>query len=349
MHDIRPTDTIDLWSSEQIITCHDDDTGLRAIVVIDDTTLGPGFGGVRLAEYATTQAALLEAQRLAATMTRKHALAELPYGGAKSVVMLNGSAPAGSRRERLFAKFGEFLARSPRLYIPGVDMGTTQADMATISEQGIRVYSAQRSPAPWTARGVHIALRAGAKHALGTDDLAGLRIAIQGAGTVGAALARLVAADGARVLIGDIVVERAAQVAESVDGLVIDAADAPYARCDIFAPCAVARVLTDGAVDRMQCRLVTGSANDILDSPDVADRMAAAGITVVPDYVANAGGVIHEHARAMGWDEERLAEDIDRIGQRVTGILTTAVETGHAPATVAELLAAEHLAAARDI
>ncbi len=349
MHDIRPTDAIDLWSSEQVITFYDDDTDLRAIVVIDDTTLGPGFGGVRLAEYADTRAAVLEAQRLAATMTRKHALAELPYGGAQAIVLISGSAPAGRNRERLFAKFGEFLARSPQLYIPGVDMGTTQADMTTIGEQGVQVYCARRSPAEWTARGVHIALRTGAKHALGTDDLAGVRIAIQGAGSVGAALARLVAADGAKVLVGDIVVERAVRLAESVDGLVIDAADAPYARGDIFAPCSVARVLDDQAVDRMQCRLVAGAANDIFDSPGIADRMAAAGITVVPDFVANAGGVIHEHACAMGWDEERLLEDIDRIGRRVAGILTTAAESGQAPAVVAERLAAERLAAARDI
>lgn len=339
---------LDPWSSEQIITCHDAATGLRAVIAIDDTTLGPGFGGVRLAEYPTSQAAILEAQRLAAAMTRKHALAELPYGGAKSVIMLDGTTPQGSDRERLFRAFGEFIARSPKLYIPGVDMGTTLADMTTIGEQGVTVYCAHHEPSPWTARGVYAALRAGAAHALGTDDLTGVRISIQGAGSVGAALARLVTADGAKVLISDIDSARAARLAESLDGLAIDPGDAAFARCDIFAPCAVARVLTDDAVDRLQCRLVAGAANDVLDSPEVGDRLHAAGVTVVPDYVANAGGVIHEHARAMGWDEDRLAEDVDRIGERVTALLQTAAAAGEAPGRVAERLTAERLAAARD-
>ncbi|MDO5711259.1 MAG: Glu/Leu/Phe/Val dehydrogenase dimerization domain-containing protein [Micrococcales bacterium] len=349
MHDIRPQEVVDPWSSEQIITCHDKNTGLRAVVAIDDTTLGPGFGGVRLGEYPTAQAAIVEAQRLAAAMTLKHALAELPYGGAKSVIMLDGSAPTGAARERLFAAFGQFLARSPELYIPGVDMGTTLADMVTISDQGVTVYCAEHEPSPWTARGVHAALRAGAAHTLGTDDLAGVRISIQGAGSVGAALARLVAADGARVLISDIDSDRADRVAESVDGLAIDPGDAPFARCDIFAPCAIARVVTADSVDRLQCRLIIGAANDALDSPAVADLLHVAGITVVPDYVANAGGAIHEHARAMGWDEERLAEDVDRIGERVTRLLQSAQSSNEPPATVAGRLAAERLAAAGDV
>ena len=348
MHDIRPAE-LDPWTSEQIITCHDKATGLRAVIAINDTTLGPGFGGVRLAEYPSAQAAIVEAQRLAAAMTRKHALAELPYGGAKSVILLDGSIPEGAARERLFAAFGEFIARSPELYIPGVDMGTTLADMSTIGEQGVTVYCAQHSPGPWTARGVYAALRAGAAHTLGTDDLSGVRISIQGAGSVGAELARLVAADGARVLISDIDSARASRLAESLDGLAIDPDDAPFARCDIFAPCAVARVLTDDAVDRLQCRLVAGAANDVLDSAEVGDRLHEAGITVVPDYVANAGGVIHEHARAMGWDEERLAEDVDRIGERVTHLLRDAQESDEAPGRVAERLTAERLAAAKDI
>lgn len=152
----------DPWASEQTITCRDDRTGLRAIIAIDDTTLGPGFGGVRYRAYPSTTAAAGEAQRLAAAMTLKHALAELPYGGAKSVVMLDGAAPAPGSPERraLFARFGEMIARTAGTYIPGVDMGTLLEDMQTIRDEGgARAFCDEVSPSPFTARGVHAAMR----------------------------------------------------------------------------------------------------------------------------------------------------------------------------------------------
>ncbi len=342
VHPINP------WRSEQVITCRDNATGLRAVIVIDDTTLGPGFGGVRLGHYPDAYSAVTEAQRLAQAMTLKHALAELPYGGAKAVLVQEDALGPGER-ERLFARFADFVQRLSGSYIPGVDMGTSPADLAVMRAQGAHVYGADADPYPWTARGVYQALLAGARHTFGTDDVAGMRIAVQGVGGVGGPLARLLAEDGARVLVGDIDDAKAQRLADRIGGLVIDPDDAPYARCDIFAPCAVARVLRTDAAARLQCRLVVGSANDIFEDAATPDAVHAAGVSVVPDYVANAGAVIHEHAQAMGWDADRLAEDVDAIGARVTGILAEAAAADEAPARVAARRAHQRIEGARDL
>lgn len=341
------SEAFDPWTSEQVITCRDEESGLRAVVAIDDSTLGPGFGGVRFRPYASTEAAVAEAQRLGRAMTYKHALAELPYGGAKSVVIEDSSGVTGPERTRLFERFGEFLARLGGSYIPGVDMGTSLADMATIRAQGAKVYCADHDPSPWTARGAYAALRAGATHALRTDSLDGVRVSVQGVGHVGGVLAVLAARDGADVVVSDVDTDRANAVAETIGGRVVDPADAPFVACDVFAPCAVARVVTAAAVPRLRCRVVAGAANDTLDSPEVARDLLAAGVTFVPDFVANAGGVIHEHARACDWDEDRLAGDVDRIGPRVERILAAADEEGIPPVEAALRMAHERLAAAR--
>ena len=147
-----PVEHIDPWRSEQLLTYRDAATGLRAVIAFDDLTLGPGFGGVRWKAYPTTEAAVREAQRLAAAMTMKHALAELPYGGAKSVVLHDGRERDEAQRRALFAAFGDVVAATGGRYIPGVDMGTTLADMEVIRSRGAKVYCADVDPAPWTAR-----------------------------------------------------------------------------------------------------------------------------------------------------------------------------------------------------
>lgn len=312
-----PVEHIDPWRSEQLLTYRDAATGLRAVIAFDDLTLGPGFGGVRWKAYPTTEAAVREAQRLAAAMTMKHALAELPYGGAKSVVLHDGRERDEAQRRALFAAFGDVVAATGGRYIPGVDMGTTLADMEVIRSRGAKVYCADVDPAPWTARGVYAAMRAGVRHVFGADSVAGLTVAVQGAGSVGGALARMIAADGGRVLIADVDADRARSVAEECGGDTVAPGAVLSADCDVFAPSAVARVITREAVRSLRCRLVAGAANDTLDEPGCEAALTMAGIAYVPDFVANAGGVIHEHARAVGWSERELEQAVDAIGPRV--------------------------------
>lgn len=315
------------WSSEQVITCHDERTGLRAIIAIDDTTLGPGFGGVRYRAYPSTTAAAREAQRLAAAMTLKHALAELPYGGAKSVVMLDGEAPAPGSPERraLFARFGEMIARTAGTYVPGVDMGTLLDDMQTIRDAGgARAFCDEVSPSPFTARGVHSAMRAAAVHHHGEGGLSGASVVVQGVGSVGAEVARLAHADGAKVTVADVDTARAEALARELGGTTVDAQEAPFHPADVFSPCAVARVVTHENIARIPARIIAGAANDTLDEPGCAEALRRAGITFVPDFVANAGGVVQVHGGVVGWSADETLAAVDRIGERVGELLTTA-------------------------
>lgn len=313
------------WESEQIITCRDDTVGLRAVIAIDNTTLGPGFGGVRFRPYPSTQAAAQEAQRLAAAMTLKHALAELPYGGAKSVIIADPDRilDADGRRA-LMARYGDFVARTAGTYIPGVDMGTTPDDMQLIRDLGgARAFCDEVDPGPYTARGVYAAMRAGVRHAL-ERDMSGVRVVVQGTGHVGSALASFAAGDGAEVTVCDVDATRAEQVAAQIGGRVGDPTEAPYADCDVFAPCAVARVVTAAGVDRIRAKVIAGAANDTLDTPEVADLLQSSGITFVPDFVANAGGVIQVHAGQVGWAADQLDAKLEAIGDRVESILSEA-------------------------
>ena len=335
----------DLFATEQVITCRDDRVGLRAVIAIDDTTLGPGFGGVRWRTYESDAAAVSEAQRLARAMTYKHALAELPYGGAKSVIMATGPIPAEGTPERLalMQRYGEFIARTAGTYIPGVDMGTLVSDMQIIREHGAKAYCADVDPGAYTATGVYAAMRAGVRHALGSD-LQGVRVVVQGAGHVGANLARYAAADGAEVLVADVDEDRARAVAQEVGGQVTDARTAAEAECDVFAPCAIARVVTTDNVPRIRAKVIAGAANDTLDSPTVAEALRRQGITYVPDFIANAGGVLQVHAGEAGWGEEELDAALQKIGDRITSVLEDADGRGITPVDAALARADRRLA-----
>jgi leucine dehydrogenase len=334
----------ELFATEQLVLCRDDALGLRAVIAIDDTTLGPGLGGVRFRAYAGEAAGVVECQRLAAAMTLKNAVAELPYGGAKSVILNRGPV---RDRAALMRRFGEFVARTAGAYLPGVDMGTSCSDLALMAEGGADVSCSEEDPSPWTALGVAAAIRAAVEHVDGRSGIDGVRVLIQGAGHVGGTLARDLAGDGARIILADVDRERAEALAAELGGTTV-APDAVLSTpCDVFAPCAVARVAAPDTVGRLACRIIAGAANDTLSQRGVADSLQARGIVYVPDFVANAGGVIHIHALRAGWDEARLGAAVEAIGGRVAELLQTAGATGEMPLTVAEQRAAQILAAAR--
>ena len=339
--------TSQLFSGEQLILCHDDSVGLRAAIAIDDTRLGPAVGGVRLRSYPNESAALTEVHRLARTMTLKNAVAELPYGGAKSVIIQDGrTPPSGLERTELMRRFGEFVARTAGTYIPGVDMGTTVEDLAIIGASGAPVSCSRLDPSPWTAVGVASAIRAAVTTVDNRADLEGVRILIQGVGHVGAALAHDLAFNGASVIVTDIDDTRAAELADKVGGTSVAAERALEVSCDVFAPCAVARVVSRATLGRLSCRIIVGAANDILADRSLAASLASRGITYVPDFVSNAGGVVHIYAVANSWDSETLTTTLGRIGDRVTEILEEAELVAATPLAVAERRAERALAAA---
>ena len=332
-----------LWGHEQVVFCSDPDLGLRAVIVIDSTARGPGLGGVRLRPYDTASDAVRECRRLAAAMTLKNAFAELPFGGAKSVIL---DAPGGfPDRTTAMRRFGEFVAATGERYLPGVDMGTSVDDLAAMGAAGATVSCSAVDPSAWTARGVHAAIRAAVEHVDGAG-LEGQRVLIQGAGHVGAPLAELLVSDGAIVLVADIDHQRADALADHVGGWAIDPDVALRTPCDVLAPCAAARVINIETVPELRCRIIAGAANDTLDSGATARSLASRGITYIPDFVANAGGVIQIQAMRAEWSDAQLGSEVDRIGDRVASVLGAAAETGATPLEVAEERAAELATAA---
>ena len=336
---------IDYWKSEQLVLCHDDGVGLRAVIAINDTTLGPGLGGVRCVRYPSDSAAITEAQRLGAAMTLKNAFAGLPYGGAKSVIEAPGPEVD---REALMRRFGEFVIRTGGAYIPGVDMGTSVADLQLMADAGAEVSCNQEDPSPWTAVGVAAAVRAAIEHVDQREGIDGARVLIQGAGHVGAALARDLAADGAQIILADINAARAAMVAAEVGGRAIAADEVLTTPCDVLSPCSVAKVITPQTVPALACRMLVGAANDTLSDESCAELLASRGITYVPDFISNAGGVIHIHSLRAGHDEQRLRADVLRIGSRTREVLESASGTAQTPLAVATERVRRILADARD-
>ena len=336
--------SFDFWHSEQLVLCRDNELGLRAVIAINDTTLGPGLGGVRCVRYPTDAAAITEAQRLAAAMTLKNAFAGLPFGGAKSVI----EAPdPGVDRHALMQRFGEFVIRTGGAYLPGVDMGTGVSDLQAMAEVGADVSCNHEDPSPWTALGVAAAVRAAIEHVDRREGIDGSRVLIQGAGHVGAALARDLAADGAHILVADIDGARATAIASEVGGTAVAADAVIDTECDVFAPCSVAKVITPETAQRLHCRIVAGAANDTLEDDGCAELLARRSITYVPDFVSNAGGVIHIDALRAHHSEERLRSDVLRIGARTREVLEAASDTGRSPLQIAEARVARILTDAR--
>ncbi len=326
--------------------CRDPSVGLRAVIAVDDTTLGPALGGVRWKAYASEADAATEAGRLAAAMTLKNAAAGLPYGGGKSVILKEDE---DVDRRAVLEAFGRCVAELDGAYIPGVDMGTTIEDLAVVGTVAPDVACSTEDPSPWTALGTWAAIRSAVAHADGADDLHGVSVAVQGAGHVGASLAGLLARDGASVLVADVDDARARDVASAIGGRAVDAGEILFTACDVLAPCAVARVISEETLDAAALpdrrRRGERPAGRARASPV---RSPSRGISYVPDFIANAGGVIHIHALRAGWGEGQLRSEVMRIGERVSELLAAADATGETPLHEAEMLARRRIERAHD-
>jgi leucine dehydrogenase len=329
-------------STEQVTLCFDRVSGLRAIIAIDDSTLGPGLGGVRWLPYPDETSARREACRLARVMTLKNACADLPYGGAKSVLLKDDRVDSDDQvRKAQLRAFGLFVDRLGGAYLPGVDMGTSVEDLSVIGGVAHDVSCDREDPSPCTALGVFAGIRAALSCA--GQDLPGSHVVIQGAGHVGADLARRLAGARCRVSVADVDGTRAASVAREVGGSLVDPQAVLTTSCDVLAPCATARVITRSNVGALRCRIVAGGANDVLATRDLAGALATRGILYAPDFVINAGGVIQIHALRSDWGPDKLGESLLAIGDRVAAIVTEARRSGRTPVAVAEEVASHRL------
>jgi leucine dehydrogenase len=331
---------------EHVAFHHDADSGLKAIIAVHDTTLGPALGGCRMWDYADDDAALTDVLRLSRGMTYKNALADLPWGGGKSVILGNARTDKTPAMMRAMGRFVESLAG---IYIVAEDVGTNPDDMVEVARHTAHVRGVRGigyDPSPATAFGVFKGIEASVKARLGATDLRGVRVAVQGLGHVGFDLAAQLHGAGAILTVTDI--DKAAlDRAESELGATVVGLDDIYtADVDVYAPCALGATINDDTVPDLKASVVAGSANNQLAEDRHGDRLAERGILYAPDYVINAGGVIHIFHEGPDYDREAAFAHVGRIGETLTRIFARAKRDGITPAAAADQLALEKLSPA---
>ncbi|MEW6154074.1 MAG: Glu/Leu/Phe/Val dehydrogenase dimerization domain-containing protein [Actinomycetota bacterium] len=329
---------------EQVVFCQDRATGLRAIVAVHSTRLGPSLGGTRFYPYPSEDAALEDVLRLAKGMTYKAAVAGLDLGGGKAVII---GDPAVDKTEGLLRAYGRFVGSLGGRYITAEDVGTTQADMDLVRRETAWVSGSSvelggsGDPSVATALGVLHAMKATARHLWHDTALTGRHVVVSGVGKVGSGLVRLLVEERAKVTVAD-VNDRA--VARMVERFGVEATDVPDAHtmaCDIFAPCALGGLLDAVTIPRLRCAAVVGSANNQLAEPAGAKLLAEAGVLYGPDYVVNAGGLINiaEELSPRGYHPERALKAVTRVFDTTALVLRTAEAEGVTTVDAADRLA----------
>ncbi len=329
---------------EQVIYCHDEVSGLRAIIAIHDTTLGPALGGTRMYPYASDEAALIDVLRLSRGMTYKSAAAGLNLGGGKAVIIAD---PKRDKSEQLFRAYGRFVQGLVGRYITAEDVGTTVRDMEWVRHEtdfvtGIsRALGGSGDPSPMTALGVYEGMKSAVRFRHGTDSLSDMRVSVQGVGAVGRHLVSHLVEDGAHVVVCDIDEDNLARVVAAHPGVVVVAPDAVYdAEVDVYAPCAMGATLNPKTIARLKATVVAGSANNQLDDDDRDGRaLAEREILYAPDYVINAGGLINVANELEGYNRDRAAQQVASIGHIIADIFRIAADEGKLPHEAADALA----------
>ncbi len=323
---------------EQIQILQDPGSGLMAI---HDTRLGPAFGGIRRWVYESPAQALADAQRLASNMTLKCAIAGIPGGGGKSVIMQH----PGLDREAAYRCLAQHVQLMGGRYFTGPDVGTSAEDLQVMARHTAFVASPQTvgNLAQPTAVGVFAGVQAVAQR-LGFGDLQGMKVVVQGLGEVGARLAQMLATAGAQLYLADLHPDRAAQLASKLGGQEVAADEVLAIPCDIFAPCALGGVIQQGKVQQLQARAIAGSANNVLASPAAGEELFQRGILYAPDFVINAGALVYGalcHLQGEAPPPERIQE----LGRRLGQILDASQEEQMPPEQIALRMAQERLQA----
>lgn len=337
---------------EGLYICNDSQkTGLFAIIAVHSTALGPAIGGCRCVPYAAVSEAVNDAMLLAKAMSRKSSISGLPNGGAKAVIMRPAVIP---NRKAFFERFGAFVESLGGIYYTAVDSGTDQEDLDIVATQ-TRYISAQvekdappEATASWlTAQSVLSSMQAAAEFSLGSQDLSQLTIAIQGVGKVGGFLVDELVRIGANIVISETDSRNLSRVREKYPHLkVISPHEIVKVPCDIFAPCALGGVLTHHSILDLQANIICGAANNPLSSLEVANRLLAQGVTYVPDFVANAGGVILASMKLNGFDQKAWEQKAREMSDTTLTILRRSQSEGISTQEIACQMADERIALA---
>ncbi|HLR08203.1 MAG TPA: Glu/Leu/Phe/Val dehydrogenase [Bacillota bacterium] len=301
---------------EQLVLCQDKNSGLKAIIAIHDTTLGPALGGARMWTYDSENEAIEDALRLARGMTYKNAAAGLDLGGGKAVII---GDPKKDKNPEMFRAFGRYIQSLNGRYITAEDVGTTEHDMDVIyleTDFVTGTSSASGSagnPSPITAYGIYTGMKAAAKEAFGSNDLSGRTIAVQGVGNVAYALCEYLHKEGAKLIVTDINEHAVKKAVEAFNARAVDPDDIYDVGCDIYAPCALGATLNDDTIPKLKAKVIAGSANNQLKLPKHGDMLHERGILYAPDYVINAGGVINVADELHGYNRERAMKKVETI------------------------------------
>ncbi len=340
-----PWSFADFDAHEDVHFFEDALSGLRAIIAIHSTHRGPGAGGVRYARYSHEADAVADALRLSRGMSYKNAMAGLSVGGGKGVILANSTD--NTVRDAQLRAFGDAIERLGGRYITAQDVGISEQDIGVIAERtphvaGLPVPAGEAGgdPGPVTAHGVYLGICTAAKRALGTADMRGVRVAIQGIGSVGGGVARRLAADGAILVLADRDGQRADTLAAETGATTVPADRIIEAPCDVFSPNALGAILNETTIPRLAAKVVAGGANNQLATPEDAHRLHARDILYAPDYVINAGGIINVTLAYHGErDAAAVVAKLAEIPDRLAAIWDESAATGQPPSEVADAIA----------
>lgn len=304
------------YDYEQVVFCHDKNSGLKAIIAIHDTTLGPALGGARMWTYASEEEAIIDALRLARGMTYKNAAAGLNLGGGKAVII---GDPKKDKNPEMFRAFGRYIQGLNGRYITAEDVGTTVEDMDLIYMETNYVtgispeFGSSGNPSPATAYGVYLGIKASAKEAFGSDSLEGKVVAVQGVGNVAYNLCKHLHEEGAKLIVTDINKDAVKRAVEDFGAKAVDPNDIYEVECDIYSPCALGATINDDTIPKIKAKVIAGSANNQLAESRHGDKLHELGIVYAPDYVINSGGVINVSDELYGYNKDRAYKRIKNI------------------------------------
>jgi leucine dehydrogenase len=334
----------DFDAHEELHFVTDEKCGLRAVIAVHSTHLGPAAGGCRFWHYAEDDEALTDVLRLSRGMSYKNAMAGLPLGGGKSVILADEES---HKSPDLLHAFGKAVDRLGGRYITAEDVGMSVADMIEVARDTRFVAGLPADgkevggdPGPHTSLGVFLGIKAAVKRALGRDDVSGLHIALQGAGSVATGVALHASAEGAKLSIADVDEHKAKKLADAAGGKVVAPDEVLFLEAHVVSPCALGAILDEDSIARLNAPIIAGGANNQLATPEDGERLHARGILYAPDYVINAGGIINVCTEYLGdGDASLVRRRLEGIPQRLEQIWAESEASGRDPAAVADAMA----------
>lgn len=331
---------------EQVVFCHNKDVGLKAIIAIHNTALGPALGGTRMWNYKTEEEALIDVLRLSKGMSYKASCAGLNLGGGKAVII---GDPKTQKTEAMFRAFGKFVNSLNGRYITAEDVGTTVREMEYVFMEtawvtGIpKAFGGSGDPSPYTAHGVLMGIKASVKEKLGADSLKGVRVAVQGLGNVGFHLVEYLAKEQAVITVCDIDQEKVKKVSTQFGARAVGTDEIVSVDCEVYAPCALGAVINDQTITKIKAKIVCGGANNQLAEARHGDMLREMGILYAPDYVTNAGGLMNVFVELEGYSPDRALDKTIQVYDNLMKVFSIAKRDNVGTHTAADRMAEERI------